>query len=157
MVLAVSDPAAAWTATINAPWLHLTTANQSGAGSTNVIFSFDANPGPTRTGTVVIGGQTLTVTQAGSTYVAVPALLTPLVATGLNNPIGVAVDGTGNVYIADTDNDVIKQWTLANNSVTPLFSGLSYPCGVALDGAVMSMLPTPATVRSRSGRRPATP
>ena len=35
-----------------------------------MVFSFDANPGATRTGTLTIAGQTLTVTQAGSTYVA---------------------------------------------------------------------------------------
>ena len=62
---------ATWTATANDSWLHLSAANQSGAGSANVIFTFDANPGATRTGTLTIAGQTLTVTQAGSTYVAV--------------------------------------------------------------------------------------
>ncbi len=61
-----------WTATANAAWLHLSAANQSGTGNTNVIFTFDANAGATRTGTLTIAGQTLTVTQAGSTYVAVP-------------------------------------------------------------------------------------
>ena len=54
----------------NATWLHLSPANQSGTGSTNVIFSYDANPGATRSDTLTIAGQTLTVTQAGSTYVA---------------------------------------------------------------------------------------
>jgi hypothetical protein len=37
----------AWTATANTAWLHLSLANQSGTGSTNVVFSFDANPGAT--------------------------------------------------------------------------------------------------------------
>src|SRR5450631_952371 len=55
-----------WTATTNATWLHLSAANQSGTGSTNVIFTFDANTGATRTGTLTIAGQTLTITQAGS-------------------------------------------------------------------------------------------
>ena len=89
-----------WTATTNAAWLHLNAANQSGIGNTNVIFTFDANPGATRTGTLTIGGQTLTVTQAGSTYVAVNNA-TPLVSSGLSQPWGVAVDGAGNLYIAD--------------------------------------------------------
>ncbi|MGA2787174.1 MAG: glycosyl hydrolase family 28 protein, partial [Verrucomicrobiota bacterium] len=52
----------AWTATANAAWLHVSVANQSGTGSTNVIFSYDANPGATRGGTLTIAGQTLTVT-----------------------------------------------------------------------------------------------
>lgn len=39
----------AWVAATDAPWLHLDAANQSGAGSTNVLFSYDANNGGTRT------------------------------------------------------------------------------------------------------------
>ena len=103
VVLAVTPEFGTWTATANATWLHLSPANQSGTGSTNVVFSFDANPGATRTGTLTIAGQTLTVTQAGSTYVAAGAVTT-LVSSGLYYPYGVAVDGAGNVYIADTDN-----------------------------------------------------
>jgi DNA-binding beta-propeller fold protein YncE len=124
----------AWTATANAAWLHLDTANQNGTGSTNVVFSYDANPGATRAGTLTIAGQTLTVTQAGSTYIAVP--LTTLVASGLNQPHGVAVDGSGDVYITDTYNQAIKEWTAANDTVTtPVSSGLLEPFGVAVDGA----------------------
>ena len=59
---------ATWTATANAAWLHLTLANQSGTGSTNVVFSFDANPGATRSGTLTIAGQTLTVTQGSPDF-----------------------------------------------------------------------------------------
>ena len=47
-----------------------------------------------------------------------------------------AVDGTGNVYIADTYDNAIKEWTVANNTVTTLVSsGLGIPEGVAVDGA----------------------
>jgi len=61
----------AWTATPNVAWLHLSAANQSGSAiSTNLAFSFDTNPGATRTGTLTIAGQILTITQAGSSYVA---------------------------------------------------------------------------------------
>ena len=65
VVLAVVPHSGVWTATTNATWLHLSPANQSGTGSTNVVFSYDANPGATRSGTLTIAGQTLTVTQAG--------------------------------------------------------------------------------------------
>ena len=51
----------AWTASPNATWLHLSAANQSGPGSTNVVFTFDANSGTTRTGTLIIAGQTVTI------------------------------------------------------------------------------------------------
>lgn len=115
---------AAWTASANATWLHLSSANQSGIGDTNLIFSFDANPGGTRTGTITIGGQTLSITQVGSTYQAV-SLLTTLVSN-LPGPVGVAVDTAGNVYICDETTNVVKGWSRANNSVATLFSYGNY-------------------------------
>jgi hypothetical protein len=57
---------------------------------------------------------------------------------GFNKPVGVAVDGAGNVYIADTGNSAIEKWTAAGNSLAVLAgagSGLIYPFGVAVDGA----------------------
>ena len=107
VVLSATGP---WTASPNATWLHLSAANQSGPGSTNVVFTFDANSGATRTGTLTIAGQTVTVTQAGATYVAANPVTT-LVSSGLNYPEGVAVDGAGNVYIADYGNNAIKEWS----------------------------------------------
>jgi DNA-binding beta-propeller fold protein YncE len=135
VVLGVTPATGAWTATNNAGWLHLSPANEGGTGSTNVIFSYDANPGATRSGTLTIGDQTLTVTQAGSTYVAAGAVTT-LVSSGLFVPSGVAVDGAGNVYIADSGDNAIKEWTAANNTVITLVSSnLNSPEGVAVDGA----------------------
>jgi hypothetical protein len=136
VVLAVNPNSGAWTAAANASWLHLKPPNQSGTGSMNVVFNYDANPGATRAGTLTIGGQTLTVTQAGSTYVSAGAL-TPLVTagSGLGDPIQVAVDGTGNVYIADAAQNALEKWTAANNTLSTLVSGLDLPTGVALDQA----------------------
>ena len=68
VLLLVSPPGAAWTNTANAAWLHLSPGNQSGTGGTNVVFSFDDNPGATRSGTLTIAGLTLTVTQGGATF-----------------------------------------------------------------------------------------
>ena len=43
---------------------------------------------------------------------------------------------SGNVYIADMDNNAIKEWVAASNTVTTLVSsGLICPYGVAVDGA----------------------
>lgn len=135
VVLAVSPATAAWSATADASWLHLSAANQSGMGSALVLFSFDTNAAGTRVGTLTIAGQTLTVTQAGSTYVAAMPLAT-VVSSGAIDPVGVAVDGVGNVYIADNNNNAIEKWTLASNTFSTLVSsGLAAPFGVAVDGA----------------------
>jgi sugar lactone lactonase YvrE len=48
----------------------------------------------------------------------------------------VAVDAAGNVYIADTYNNAIREWMPGNsNVVTLVSSGLNRPEGVAVDGA----------------------
>ena len=124
----------------------------SGVGSGPATFTYDANPGVTRTGTISFAGdgvtQTLTITQAGSSYTPA-SQLTTLVSNGLlNNPQGVAVDQSGNVYIADTYNQAIEVWnastglkTLLSNqqvaSALQFFSVNQFvqfnPIGVAVD------------------------
>jgi hypothetical protein len=53
----------------------------------------------------------------------------------LQLPNGVAVDGAGNVYIANSGDNGIKEWTPVNSNVTTLVSsGLQLPDGVAVDG-----------------------
>ena len=48
--------------------------------------------------------------------------VTTLVSSGLNEPEGVAVDGAGNVYIADTGDNAIKEWNATTQTVTTLVS-----------------------------------
>jgi sugar lactone lactonase YvrE len=192
VVLAVSPATGVWTATSDATWLHFSLANEAGLGSTNVIFSYDANPGPTRCGTLTISGQTLTITQAGSAYVPAGTLTTlgsakeeplgaiggffgvavdnagdvygdftyvykdvmpntvvsglqewaptnnaaaVLIAGGLNSPEGLAVDGAGNVYVADGNTIIEFNRATPGNITTLVPSGLNSPGGVALDAA----------------------
>jgi sugar lactone lactonase YvrE len=133
IVLVVTPYFGEWTATTTTPWLHINAGFQSGSGCTNVLFTFDANAGETRTGTLTVAGQSLSVTQAGSAYVPVESA-TALVSSGLNTPRAVALDGVGNVYIADTGNAAIKEWATANGSVTTIVStGLLGPNGLAVD------------------------
>jgi sugar lactone lactonase YvrE/ribosomal protein S11 len=130
----VLSDGSAWTASSNSSFLHLSSGNASGAGSAVVVFTYDAFAGSgIRTGTLTIAGLTLTVTQVGANYLG-PGPLTTLVSSGLNNPTGVAVDSSGNVYIADYSNGAIKEWNFATQQVTALVSsGLNNPVGVAVD------------------------
>jgi hypothetical protein len=51
-----------WAAGSNASWITLT-APASGSGDGTVNFSVTSNPGPERTGTIAVGGQTFIITQ----------------------------------------------------------------------------------------------
>lgn len=125
-----------WSASTTNDWLHLSAANQSGAGSANVVFTYDANPGPARSGGLTINGQTVTVNQAPATYLPVTTN-TPLVAPpGSVRPNGIAVDGAGNVFFTDSGAYALRRWNLASNNVSTLVStGLLNPNGAAVDSA----------------------
>ena len=58
----------AWTAVVqgNASWLHVNTG-YAGTGAGTVTFSFDANSGAARSGTILIAARAFTVTQASPT------------------------------------------------------------------------------------------
>ncbi len=61
-----------------------------------------------------------------------------VVASGLNAPADVAVDGKGNVYIADTGNNQVLKETLSGGTYTQaveLATGLNGPQGVSVDAA----------------------
>jgi hypothetical protein len=67
IAVTASAPSCAWTATAGAPWLTIT-SGASGTGNGTVGFSATANPGGSRSGTLTIGGQAFTVTQAGDDH-----------------------------------------------------------------------------------------
>ena len=61
-----------WTATSNAPWITVT-AGASGSGAGTVALAVAATTGPTRSGTVSVGGQAVTVVQSqGCTFAISP-------------------------------------------------------------------------------------
>ena len=121
----------AWTASTTAPWITLNTTSGTGNGSVN--FSFSSNTGATRTGTVTIAGQSLTVTQAGVGYVAAGSMA---LITGLSGPYGVATDASGNVYASDSGHNAIKEWNAATGTVSTIVSaGLNNPFELAVHGS----------------------
>ena len=74
--------------------------------------------------------------------------LTPLATTGtspvqssFSSPWGVAVDGNGNIYIADITNKKVQELVATDGVVSPtatpitLASGFGQPYGIAIDGA----------------------
>src|ERR1039457_1389444 len=123
-----------WTATSNASWLQIAPGSTTGVGSALIQFSYSANLNPgAQTGTLTIAGLAFTVTQAGASYVPVTPVTT-LLSSGLNNPQGVAVDGQGNLYVADTANSVIKEWSSSTQQTVVLSSGVNNPSAVAVDG-----------------------
>lgn len=135
VVLGASPAGAAWTNTANSPWLHLPPGYATGTGSTNVVFSFDANPFPTRAGTLTIAGQTLTVTQASASYEYVPAQSpAPIAITNIGSAAyALAADAAGNVYFAQPGLSAVGEWVAASNTLVTIISGLNLPDALALD------------------------
>jgi sugar lactone lactonase YvrE len=123
-----------WTASSNASWLQLSAGSAGGTGNALIHFSYGANANANaQAGTLTISGLTFTVTQAGASFTPI-GLVNTLVSSGLNAPHAVAVDGTGNVYIADSSNDAIKERSATTGRVSALISqGLNFPDGVAVD------------------------
>jgi sugar lactone lactonase YvrE len=73
----------------------------------------------------------------------------PAISAQLNAPLGMAVDGSGNVYIADTNNKVIRE---VSSGTINAFAGTGAPCipttGLCGDGgpAVSAKLTSPSSV-----------
>ncbi len=130
-VLLAAGSGVPWTATNRVPWLHL--LSSSGTGNATVLFSYDANGGPPRIGTLDVGGATVEVTQAGTTYIQAPGPLTGLVTSGIVNPYGIGADSSGNVCFSDSANGAVKRWTRSSNTIFTIASGLSSPYGLAID------------------------
>jgi len=109
----------AWLADANASFLHLASGSMAGTGSALVVFSVDEYTGTgTRTGTLTIDGLTLTVTQAAANYAQAYAGIT--LASGLNSPGPLTVDGSGNVYFGNYASSIDM-------------GGFNYPTGPMLE------------------------
>jgi hypothetical protein len=58
----------------------------------------------------------------------------PATGAELNDPFGVFVDGAGNIFIADTDNSVIREVTASNNNIQTVAGNFAAGAGYAGDG-----------------------
>jgi DNA-binding beta-propeller fold protein YncE len=69
---------------------------------------------------------------AASGYTTVNTL-----GSGFNQPAGVAVDGSGNVFVADSLNNAVKEILAASGytTVNTLGSGFNQPASIAVDGS----------------------
>jgi sugar lactone lactonase YvrE len=116
------------------------TANQT--CTVNVVFS--PKFAGTRYGAVVLNDASGNVvandylqgTGTGPQIAFAPPIQS-IVATGLDTPAGVAVDGAGNVYIADSDHGRLLKEIPAGSAFTQttIGTGLAVPFGVSVDGS----------------------
>ncbi len=127
IVTSENGAAVAWTASTNTSWIHLTdTAGATAALGSVARFTYDANTGDTRTGTIGYQSSaysgTLTVTQAGVGYVATLPQATTLVTVPSLSAF--AVDLAGNVYyvpnyFANTS-ATLEEWVASTGNTTAL-------------------------------------
>jgi sugar lactone lactonase YvrE len=87
------------------------------------------------TGTGYAAGGTVTMPAGNLNLYAVWEDITGTVLTTLDQPKGIAVDGSGNIYVADTGHNVIKRMNTDGGNVVILGSGFLQPEGVAVDGS----------------------
>ena len=80
-----------WSAKSNAHWLRVTSAG-SGSGAATLTFAFDANSGPSRSGTIEVGGNVLTVQQASNCAITLDPRNASMPADG----------GTGTINVVTT-------------------------------------------------------
>lgn len=73
-------------------------------------------------------------TYAGSTFGMEGTTDGPRASALFKKPSGVAVDGSGNVYVADTGNNSIRK-IAANGTVSTVKTGISFPKYIASDAA----------------------
>ena len=129
-----------WTATSNAPWLTVVTG-ASGTGTGSVSFNVATNTGATRSGTLTIGGNTFTVTQAAAA--APPCTFS--IAPGSHDAPATATTGTINVTAGSG-----CAWTATSNA--PWITVTSGASGSGNGAVGYSIARTAA--RSERGRSP---
>ncbi len=99
-----------------------------GAGLVSLEMAVDGS------GSIYVASGAINGIEKGSEIDNVAFASTNAIFGGFNAPSSVAMDSMGNLYIADTGNNAIKEWTATNGVVTTLVSSnLNHPRGVAVD------------------------
>src|SRR6266702_2438782 len=143
---AVTVNTAAGTGCAHAPWVLGTTP-----GPNTLTAAALASGSPltyTATGTARVtgkplyvanaGGNTITVYAAGASGNATPTATIAGGNTGLNVPVGIALDGAGNIYVTNLNANSITVYAAgASGNATPTatIAGHNGPFGIAVDGA----------------------
>lgn len=108
------------------------------------LLAVTPNAAATTLGSSIAKSDSITADSLGNLYVSdsstgtlwriASGTTTPVaLLTGLSSPAQSAVDGEGNVYVADTGNNHIVEYT-ASGSTVSLLTGLSGPKGLAVTG-----------------------
>ena len=87
-----------------------------------------------QTSTSVLGQFAIAAIGGGSAVTLDPGT-SEAIGSGFTNPAGVAVDGTGNIFVADATANVVYELVGGSGTPVPLGAGLSSPTGVAVDAA----------------------
>jgi Putative binding domain, N-terminal/Viral BACON domain len=102
IAVTASSPQCAWTARSDADWLAVVDGAQ-GTGSGRVTYEARATTGPTRTGTLLVASQAVTVTQAQGCTTSITPTIQSAAAGG----------GTGSIAVAA---EAGCQWSAASNA-----------------------------------------
>jgi streptogramin lyase len=92
----------------------------------------------TTTSTTTTSTTTTSTTTTSTTTTAPPSWTQQTLLSGLNNPSGVALDRSGNLYVAEFGANRVRKLTPEGTVTTLAFTGLNGPSGVAVgpDGSV---------------------
>ena len=122
-----------WTAISNVPWITVPQgAAGSGAGAARLVV--ESTSGPPRTGTVLVAGQTVTVTQGGGCDFVVAPLFQPFASNG----------GSGSATIEAGGG---RGWTATSNAPWITLTGPTSGTG----GGAITFTVAPLTGAARSG------
>jgi sugar lactone lactonase YvrE len=118
------------------------TGSQTSGGSCTAVISFAPRLPGLRRGAVLLmdsSGNLLSSTLIHGTGLGPAIAFGPgaqtTVGSTLSSPASIAVDGAGDVFIADSGNNRVVEVPASGGAQTTVGSGLSNPNGVAVDGA----------------------